>query len=96
MCIQGGRLILKYLGKGDWCMVAVLAVLVVFQVFLDLRIPEYMSDITDSIQMGLPTDVIADAGIGMVDTSPGRSLGRTAANVIPLSRPWGILSYHAT
>ena len=47
-------------------MVAVLAVLVVAQVFLDLRIPEYMSDITDSIQMGLPTDVIADAGIGMV------------------------------
>ena len=47
-------------------MFAVLAALVVVQVFLDLRIPEYMSDITDSIQMGLPTDVIADAGIGMV------------------------------
>lgn len=59
-------MILKYLGRKDWFLILILAVIVVAQVFLDLRIPEYMNDITNSIQRGAPIDVIADGGIGML------------------------------
>ena len=59
-------MILKYMSRKDWFLSGILAAIIVFQVYLDLRIPEYMNDITNSIQQGLPTDVVSQAGIGMI------------------------------
>lgn len=60
------RMILRYLGRKDWAMVAICIVFIVAQVFLDLRIPEYMNGITDSIQMGADTEIVARDGIRML------------------------------
>ena len=42
--------LLKNLEKKDWLIILVVAGLVIFSVFLDLRIPEYMSEITKLVQ----------------------------------------------
>lgn len=63
---RGDWLILKYLRPVDWAHVALCVLLILFQVYLDLRIPEYMSDITTHLQMGLGTDIVARDGTRML------------------------------
>ena len=59
-------MILKYLGKKDWAMVALCVMFILTQVYLDLRIPEYMSGITNNIQLGADTEIIARDGMRML------------------------------
>lgn len=59
-------MIFKYLRKIDWLMMAACLLLIVGQVYFDLRIPEYMSDITDHLQMGVDTNTIMDDGFRML------------------------------
>ena len=59
-------MILKYLSGRDWFMVAACVVLIAVQVYLDLRIPEYMNDITDHLQMGTATEIIVRDGERML------------------------------
>ena len=42
--------VLKYLNKKQWCYVAVCVVFVVGQVWLDLKLPDYMSNITTLVE----------------------------------------------
>ena len=59
-------MIVKYLGKKEWALF-VLSVLFIFaQVYLDLKIPEYMSDITLALENGESSNVIVRSGVGMV------------------------------
>ncbi len=54
-------MILKYLRKKDFPLIAVIIALVCVQVYLDLEIPGYMTDITETITTGGSVDsVIAD------------------------------------
>ena len=59
-------MILKYLGRRDWIWVITCVAFIVCQVYFDLRIPEYMSEITDHIQMGMGSDIVARDGLAMV------------------------------
>lgn len=59
-------MIIKYLSRREWSLFAVSVALIVFQVFLDLRIPEYMSEITFALQNGTSTNVILECGAGML------------------------------
>ena len=59
-------MILKYLGRRDWIWVIACVAFIVCQVYFDLRIPEYMSEITDHIQMGMGSDIVARDGLAMV------------------------------
>lgn len=59
-------MILKYLGRRDWIWVVACVAFIVCQVYFDLRIPEYMSEITDHIQMGMGSDIVARDGLAMV------------------------------
>ena len=45
---------------------AACVVLIAFQVYLDLRIPEYMSGITDHLQAGTATEVVVRDGERML------------------------------
>ena len=58
-------MILKYLKPKDWALAAVCVALVLLQVYLDLRIPEFMSEITTHLQMGMGTDIVARDGTRM-------------------------------
>jgi len=58
--------ILKYLRPKDWALAAVCVALVLLQVYLDLRIPEFMSEITTHLQMGMGTDIVARDGTRMI------------------------------
>ena len=42
--------ILKNLTKKDWLLILVSLILICFQVWLDLKIPDYMSEITKLVQ----------------------------------------------
>ncbi|MGN0137159.1 MAG: ABC transporter ATP-binding protein, partial [Candidatus Methanomethylophilaceae archaeon] len=59
-------MILKYLGRRDWIWVIACIAFIVCQVYFDLRIPEYMSEITNHIQMGMGSDIVARDGLAMV------------------------------
>ena len=59
-------MILRYLRGRDWAMIACCVALIIGQVYLDLRIPEYMSEITYRLQTGDGTDEIAECGIRMM------------------------------
>ena len=59
-------MILKYFRKRDWALVCVLMVFIICQVYLDLEIPGYMSDITYAIQTGSGTDLVKHYGKEMV------------------------------
>jgi ATP-binding cassette subfamily B multidrug efflux pump len=59
-------MILRYFRKVDWLMLAACLLLIAGQVYFDLKIPEYMSEITDHLQTGTATDIIADDGIKMM------------------------------
>ena len=60
------RTILRYLRKRDWLMVACCVILIVCQIYLDLRIPEYMSEITYHLEVGDTTDVVVRCGRDML------------------------------
>lgn len=59
-------MILRYLRNKDWLMLCACIALIAGQVYLDLRIPEFMSDITDHLQMGTATDIIVRDGVRML------------------------------
>lgn len=59
-------MILRYLRGRDWAMIACCVALIIGQVYLDLRIPEYMSEITYRLQTGDGTGEIAECGIRMI------------------------------
>ena len=59
-------MILKYLSGRERLMVAACVVLIACQVYLDLRIPEYMSEITDHLQMGTATEIVVRDGERML------------------------------
>ena len=42
--------IFKQFNKKDWGLIFVVAILIVFQVWLDLKLPDYMSEITRILQ----------------------------------------------
>lgn len=81
---------MKYLGRRDWIWVIACVAFIVCQVYFDLRIPEYMSEITDHIQMGMGSDIVARDGLAMVVCSllslaaslcAGAMSARTAASL---------------
>ena len=83
-------MILKYLGRRGWIWVVACVAFIVCQVYFDLRIPEYMSEITDHIQMGMGSDIVARDGLAMVVCSllslaaslcAGAMSARTAASL---------------
>lgn len=83
-------MILRYLGRRDWIPVIACVAFIVFQVYFDLRIPEYMSEITDHIQMGMGSDIVVRDGIAMIACSllslgaslcAGAMSAKTAANL---------------
>lgn len=59
-------MILKYFSRRDWLLTAVCVVFIVFQVYLDLRLPDYMNEITDAIQLGEDNDIVVRDGVRMI------------------------------
>ncbi len=59
-------MILGYPRQCDWILVALCIVFIAEQMYLDLRILEYMSDITDCLQTDTATDTIVDDGKWML------------------------------
>ena len=59
-------MIIRYLGKKEWALFALSVLFIVAQVYLDLRIPEYMSSITLALENGESSEAIVESGIGMV------------------------------
>ncbi|AMK13688.1 ABC transporter ATP-binding/permease protein [methanogenic archaeon mixed culture ISO4-G1] len=58
-------MIIKYFNRRDWILTAVTACIAIVQVFLDLKLPEYMSLITDAFLVE-DTDVVMRYGIEML------------------------------
>ena len=58
-------MILRYLNPRQWVLVCVCAVFIGFQVYLDLRIPEYMNAMTDAILDGTAQELMWNYGMGM-------------------------------
>ena len=58
-------MILKYLSPRQWVLVAICGLFILCQVFLDLRIPEYMNAMTDAILNDEIQDVMAIYGMKM-------------------------------
>ena len=56
--------IFKQFNKKDWALIFVVAILIVFQVWLDLKIPDYMSEITRILQSEgyIIKDILAQGG----------------------------------
>ena len=59
-------MILRHLSWRGWLMLAACVFLIAGQVYLDLRIPEYMGIITDHLQAGTATEIVASDGARMV------------------------------
>ena len=59
-------MIVRHLTWRGWIMLAACVFLIAGQVYLDLRIPEYMGIITDHLQTGTATDIVARDGARMV------------------------------
>ncbi|MBQ8178831.1 MAG: ABC transporter ATP-binding protein [Candidatus Methanomethylophilaceae archaeon] len=64
-------MILKYLSRKQWALVCVMAAFVTMQVWLDLEIPGYMSEITVLLGSGGATEEIVGVGVEMVLCSLG-------------------------
>ena len=58
-------MILKYLNRWQWTLVGVCAIFIIIQVYLDLRIPEYMNAMTDAILDGTAQELMWNYGSGM-------------------------------
>ena len=71
--------ILKYLKKKEWLMIAVGLVFIVLQVWLDLKMPDYMSDITMLVQTegSAMNDILVQGGYMLLC-----ALGSMAASII--------------
>ena len=59
-------MILKYFTRKEWAYAAICAMFVILQVYLDLRIPEYMTVITDAIMNKESQSVIYGYGMDMI------------------------------
>ena len=59
-------MILKYFRPREWGLVLLCAVMIIIQVYLDLRIPEYMNAMTEAILRGETADLFSAYGIGML------------------------------
>ena len=59
-------MILRHLSWRGWLMLAACVFLIAGQVYLDLRIPEYMGIITDHLQAGTATEIVTSDGARMV------------------------------
>lgn len=59
-------MILRHLSWRGWLMLAACVFLIAGQVYLDLRIPEYMGIITDHLQAGTAIEIVASDGARMV------------------------------
>lgn len=64
-------MILKYLNRKEWALIAVMAAFVSLQVWMDLEIPGYMSEITVLLGSGGSVEEIMGEGIGMILCSLG-------------------------
>lgn len=62
-------MILRYFTKRNWATVAAVLALVIAQVYFDLRIPGYMSDITDALQLGGAAGAVRVYGAKMIACS---------------------------
>ncbi|MBE6520826.1 MAG: ABC transporter ATP-binding protein [Thermoplasmata archaeon] len=71
-------MILKYLGKKEWALVVACVVLIAVQVYLDLEIPGYMTNITTILTTGGTSDEVLAEGIPMLACA----LGSLASSVI--------------
>ncbi|MBR2254333.1 MAG: ABC transporter ATP-binding protein [Candidatus Methanomethylophilaceae archaeon] len=56
----------RYFSRTDYALTAVCAVLVLAQVFLDLRIPEFMQEMTNALQRGTDTSFVIEIGERML------------------------------
>ena len=56
----------RYFTGKEWAYVVLCTACIVFQVYLDLRIPEYMNDITYAIQTGSGQKLVEKDGYGMI------------------------------
>lgn len=63
--------ILRYLTKRDLAMAAPVVILVVVQVWLDLRIPGYMNEITDALQFNTAEGILVEKGWEMLACAIG-------------------------
>ena len=71
--------ILKYMRKKDWWLVAASIVFIVAQVWLDLRLPDYMADITKLVETtGSEMKDVLSAGAKMLECA----LGSLASSII--------------
>ncbi|MBR2254711.1 MAG: ABC transporter ATP-binding protein [Candidatus Methanomethylophilaceae archaeon] len=59
-------MILKYLKPRDWACILACGVLIAAQAWLDLRIPEYMTAVTEAVVSGLPPSEVYDVGVDML------------------------------
>ncbi len=59
-------MVLRYFRRLDWLLALACLAFVVSQVYLDLRIPEYMEEITNHLQISSSTDVIAKVAADML------------------------------
>lgn len=73
------RIVLENLRGKDWLCLLISAVFIVAQVWLDLRLPDYMSEITTLVQTpGSPVQSVMTAGFWMLACA----LGSLAASVV--------------
>ncbi len=59
-------MVLRYFRRLDWILALLCLSFVVSQVYLDLRIPEYMEEITNHLQQSSSTDVVAKVAVDML------------------------------
>ena len=74
-------MILKYMGKKEWVIAALCFLCIIIQIYFDLRIPEYMSDMTEVIAAGESSDKVIGYGTDMLVCAAGSmivSLGGSA------------------
>ncbi|MBE6528300.1 MAG: ABC transporter ATP-binding protein [Thermoplasmata archaeon] len=55
----------RFFGKRDWALTAVAFLLIVAQIWMDIRIPDYMGEITDAFLLN-DTDVVVSRGWEMI------------------------------
>ena len=74
--------IFKQFNKKDWVLIFVVAILIVFQVWLDLKLPDYMSEITRILQSEgyIIKDILAQGGYMLL-----RAFGSLGSAVIVAS-----------
>ncbi len=59
-------MVLRYFRRLDWLLALLCLAFVVSQVYLDLRIPEFMEEITNHLQTSSSTDVVARVAVDML------------------------------